>query len=231
MPVSAQKSRIIGSDFSLSAYVRNVSAAWTADMHDVSALTDTAKQFIVGQDTGTLTIGGLYDTAEHAELAAWKSSDAQPISYAPRGFTLGYEVWMSSTLESSLELSSSVSGLNEFSLNGQADGIVDMGVSLHDLAAVTADESGTGVDGTAATTGGGVAHLHVTEFSGFSAADVIIEDSANNTDWATIGTLTTVAATTSQRLVIAGTIRRYTRYSVDVTGTGSITFAVALARR
>jgi hypothetical protein len=36
---------------------------------------------------------------------------------------------------------------------------------------------------------------------------------------------------TAERISIAGTIRQYTRYVVDVTGSGSITMQVGLARR
>ena len=59
----------------------------------------------------------------------------------------------------------------------------------------------------------------------------IVEDSADSSSWATIGTFTTLAATGSERLAIAGTVRRYTRVRWDVTGTGSITAQVSIARR
>ena len=226
------KSRLLVGDFHIAAYTQEASAPWEQDMLDATVLTSGGvKEYVGGQDTSTLNISGLYDTAEHADLASWKSSDAQAVTFGPSGLALGAELWMADALLTSMELGASAAGMATFSLGAQTDGPTDMGVSLHDLTAVTADTSGTGVDGTAATTGGGVAHLHVTAFSGFSGADVIIEDSANNSDWATIGTLTTVAGVTSERLAIAGTIRRYTRYSIDVTGTGSITFAVGLARR
>lgn len=231
MPVSAHKSRLLVGDFHLAAYTRSVSAPWQQDMLDSTVLTDAAPTFVAGQETSTLKVSGLYDLAQHADLAAWKSASAQPVTFAPSGLALGSELWMVNALEGSLESSATVNDLATFSLDAQTDGFTDMGVSLHDLTAVTADESGTSVDGGAATTGGGVAHLHATAFSGFSGAVVIVEDSANNSTWATIGTFTTVAGVTAERIAIAGTIRRYTRYSIDVTGTGSITFAAGIARR
>jgi hypothetical protein len=61
---------------------------------------------------------------------------------------------------------------------------------------------------------------------------VTIEDSADgSTNWTTIGTFATVTGLTSERLVIAGTVRRYLRVVDNVTGTGTNTRSVALARR
>ncbi len=96
---------------------------------------------------------------------------------------------------------------------------------------MSADGNGTTVDDAAATIDGAVAHLHVTAVSASDTILVTIEDSANSSTWATIGTFTLALAATSQRITIAGTIRRYVRCVWDVTGTGiSIPFAVALAR-
>lgn len=227
------KSRLLLGDFNLAAYTREVTAPWSQDMLDTTVLTDGgAKTFIPGQDTSTLTVSGLYDAAEHADLAAAKSATAQPITFGPSGLALGAELWMVNALEMNIEMSAQPSGVSEFSMAAQTDGPSDMGVSLHDLLAVTADESGTAYDGSAASSGGGVAQLHVTAFSGFSGAVVIVEDSANgSTGWATIATFTTVAAATAERVAAAGAVRRYLRYSVDVTGSGSITFQVGFARR
>lgn len=229
--VASKKSRLLVGDFHLAAYATQVGSQWQQAMLDSTVLTDTAKAFTPDQHESTLTVQGLYDTAEHADLAAWKSAAAQPVSFGPSGFALGSELWMVNALLSEFSLGSAIGGMGSFGLTAQTDGLTDFGVSLHDLTAVTADESGTGHDGAAATALGGSVHLHVTAFSGFSGAVVIVEDSANNSDWATIATFTTVAAVTAERQAVAGTIRRYTRYSVDVTGTGSITFQVGLARR
>ena len=60
-----------------------------------------------------------------------------------------------------------------------------------------------------------------------------LEDSANGSDWLAIsgGAFANLAVAGSERLVISGTIRRYTRAVWNVTGTDvSIVFGVALAR-
>lgn len=229
--VSSKKSRLLVGDFNLASYGTQVNAAWSVDVLDWTVFPDTAKVFGLGQDTATMTVAGLYDTAEHADLAALKGVAAGPVTLGLNGFAVGSEVWLVNVLETDLETSADVAGSAMFSFGMQCDGIVDMGVSLADHAAVTADANGTTVDGAAATAGGAVAHLHATAFSGFSGVAAIVEDSANSTDWATIGTFSSLAAAGSERLVIAGTVRRYTRVRWDVTGTGSVTAQVSLARR
>lgn len=231
MAVSSKKSRLLVGDFNLASYATKVDSSWSQAMLDSTVLTDEAKTFVPDQHESTLSVEGYYDVAENTDIAAWKSAAAQPVTLGPSGLARGAELWMVNGLLSEFSLGSAIGNLGSFGLNSQTDGITDFGISLHDLTAVTADESGTSYDGAAATTGGGAAHLHVTAFSGFSGAVVIVEDSANDSTWATIGTFTTVAAVTGERIAIAGTIRRYVRYSVDVTGTGSITFQVGLARR
>lgn len=228
--VSAQKSRVLAGDFSLSAKITKVSMPWSPNMLDTTTLADGAKTFIPGQDTSTWSLEGLYDELDHADGVAWPTT-GNPISYGPQGLALSSEVWLGNALNSSFEETSSVGSTVNFKIDAQTTGITTPGVSLKDLAAVTVDTNGTANDlGSTSTTGGAVAHLHVTAFSGFSGAVVIVEDSANNSVFATIGTFTTVAGATSERIAIAGTVRRYVRTSVDVTGSGTITHAVTFAR-
>ncbi len=237
--ITAQKSRLLLGPFSLSAFLRSIETTSETGMLDSTVLTSPAgaKEFIPGQDTSKLMAAGLLDmdgsaTGLLGQLNTWKSTGDTPLMYGPSGLSLGSETVMLAGNEAQIKLGAKLGEVVSFDLEGQTDGFTDVGVSLHDLSAETADVSGTGVDNTVvSTTNGGVAHLHVTAFSGFSSAVFTIEDSANNSAFSTIGTMTTVAGVTSQRLVIAGTIRRYTRYSVDVTGSGSVTFAIGLARR
>ncbi len=237
--VSSQKSRLLLGDFSLSASAKNVEGGVAVEMHDTSVLTSTAKEFVPGRDEASFSTGGLLDVDATADLqfdqlADWKAAtSAEPVTYGPNGLALGAELFMVGAYEASLKLGAQVSGMATFDLSAQPDGPPDpIGRSLHDLTAETADASGSAYDGGAATANGGVGHLHVTAFSGFSGVDVIVEDSATGSSgWATILTFTTAAGLTSQRSAISGAVRRYLRVSWDVTGSGSITFACGFARR
>lgn len=111
------------------------------------------------------------------------------------------------------------------------NGVCDQGVILHPLAARTTDTNGTTVDQLAGTSAGAVGYVQCTAFSGFSGVLVTIEHSTNGSAWATLLTFTTIAsAPTAERVAVAGTVNRYVRAVIDVTGSGSITVFVGLKR-
>lgn len=234
--IPGYRARVLCGDFSFSAYINDVNQPYTVDMHDTTVMTDgPGRKFIPGKNTSTLALKGFLDPdstadAQYDQINDW--TGAEPVTYGPNGLALGAELWMVNALPNAKTSTAQETSPVGFSLNAQTTGSTDFGRSLHDLAADTVDASGAAYDGGASSAAGGVAHLHVTAFAGLTQAIVIVEDSANGSSgWATIGTFATVSALTFERLEIAGTIRRYTRYSIDVTGTGSISHQVGLARR
>lgn len=229
--VASTKSRLLLGDFHLAAYTTDITLSAVTEMLESTVLTDTAKQFIPGQDTSTLTLSGHHDVDEFSDLASFKSATTTPLTYAPSGLAVGSEVALVNVIDTNFETSAPVAGTVDWSLGAQTTGRTDFGFSLANLAAVTADTNGSSHDGSASSAVGAVAHLHVTAFSGFSGVVVTIQDSADNAAWATIGTFTTVAGVTGERIEIAGTVRRYVRAVFDVTGTGSVTAQVSYARR
>jgi hypothetical protein len=75
----------------------------------------------------------------------------------------------------------------------------------------------------------------VKAYSGFTNAIIKVMDSADNAAFADVtgATFTTVTGVTEQRLegAINAVVRQYVRVTVTTTGSGSISFAVAFARR
>jgi hypothetical protein len=143
-------------------------------------------------------------------------------------------VWLLKANQSQASVMSAVADVVTVAVTIQADGGVDYGVSVEDLTAITTTTSGTARDGGAASTNGGVAHLHATAFSGLTSDVVTIEHSVNgSTLWATLVTFATVSGVTAERVVVApGTaVRQYLRVVDTVTGVGSCTRTVAFARR
>lgn len=235
--------RIICGDFSFSAYITDWSEPFSMTPFDVTVplSPDHAREYIAGPSQSTLSLKGFLDPdgtadGQYDQINTWvEDGTSDPVVYGPSGLALGSVVTMSAGLVTKAQYDGNVTAPIGFELEVQNSGQLDHGVSLHDLTEETADGSGTGYDGGAASSNGGVAQLHVTGFSGLSGADIIIEDSANNSTWATLAgaSFTTVAGITSERLVIpaGSTVRRYVRATIDVTGTGSITYAVGFARR
>jgi hypothetical protein len=103
----------------------------------------------------------------------------------------------------------------DFTTRANAGRISGWGQALAVGASYDDTEELGSLDGGAATTGGFVAVLHIEQSAGAMAAndwEVTIEDSANDTDFATIGTFTLDGTTASaERITATGTVRRYVR--------------------
>lgn len=233
-------SRLLYGPLALTGYARDVQAPWSAVMLEVTTFADKSKVMIPGQDTSTFTCSMLLDpdgsaSGQWTQLAALKGTGAYPFTLALSGLTFGSECWMVNALESSFTPSATAAGTVDLAIGAQTDGSTDMGVVLEDGAtAITADGNGTARDGTAASSNGGVAHIHVTAFSGLTNNIVTIEHSVDgSTSWATLATFSTYTGLTSERVVVAAgtTVRRYLRVVDNVTGTGSTNRVVTFARR
>jgi hypothetical protein len=128
---------------------------------------------------------------------------------------------------------SSTGGAVDLGLDFSVTGTALAGQSITDLAAVTATANSAAVDGGAASSNGGVAHLHVSAVDTPTTLDVDIEHSVDgSTSWAVLGSFTQVTtATATERITVAAgtTVRRYLRAAFVVSGT-SYTCAVAFAR-
>jgi hypothetical protein len=223
-----------------SVFGKSVNAEATVAQLDVSSQEDVAMVYINGQKNGSASIEMMLDTTgtalQFSTLNTWTTTP-QPVTIAFDGATLAAtNVWMLLGNQSSVSYGSTVGDMVAANVDIQTDGPADWGQVIAVEAAVTVDGNGTAVDGGAATTNGGVAHIHSTAFSGLTNNIVTIEGSADGaTGWATIsgGTFATITATGSQRLVIAPgvSVPRYLRVVDNVTGAGSHTRFVSFARR
>lgn len=236
--------RLLYGAYDLSAYLRDISSPQSLDVAEVSVLTLDDKAYITGQGDGNVTAGGYYDGAaaaidaimEAAFTAAKNSGTAVPLTYAPFGHgAVGRRAKLLQALHGSYEISGGIGGAVEVSAEwgpGASGGIYG-GEFLADLAQRSANGNGTGVDNAASSANGGTATLHVTQFAGLTNATIKVQHSSDNATFADLATFTVVSGVTSQfSEVAAGTaVNRYLRALWTVTGVGTITFAVAFARR
>jgi len=241
--ISSNQTRLITGVFPLSAYTTQVDTAAPRATIDRTSLVDDAFVFIHGRKSATLSVNSMVDADTTAggywDVITGLAEDGTefPVSVAPAGFAAGNPVRLASCFEINASPTSQVDGGVDMPLTYSVNGEMQWGQSLVDHAAVTATAAAAAVDGGAATSNGGVAHLHVTAVAGTGGptCDVIIEHSVNgSTSWATLATFAQVTTTTSaQRVVVAaGTaVRRYLRASYTIAGSGpSYTIAVAFAR-
>lgn len=236
--ISSNQTKVIFGTNPLAAILRTVSPSVNIDMLESTTLADTAKTFQPGLEDISLNLDGLFDNTTGAGtaftniIASITGGSTVATSVAPSGFAVTNPVWLMGTKTISYEVSSAVADLVQFSMalgSGSAPGL---GVSLADLAAITATGNGTSVDNGAGTSNGGIANLHITDVTGTSPTLVVlIQHSTNNVSFSTLATFTTATAATSKQITFTGTVNRYVRATYTAGGTTpSFTSQVSLAR-
>lgn len=236
---TAQASRVAVGLLNASGYTRGYEVAAQSATLDATVLSDRQRVFIIGQDESTGSLDMIFDNAgtaglQYAAITAQKATGPYPLTLCPDGFTTGALAVMVSAHLGNFTVSAPVADIVGCSASFQNTGMFDVGLVVEDFTAITADTNGAARDQTAATSNGGVAHLHVTAFSGLTNNAVRIEHSVDGaTGWATLCTFTTYTGLTSERVEVAAgtTVRRYLRVVDDVTGTGTTTRFVSFARR
>lgn len=193
-----------------------------------------AKTFIRGLNSGTVTLGGFYDSAAAAdgELSTNRTSElSQLVTIGPEGLAIGKVVRLLASRETSYVVSSPVTDVVAISVDLTVDGILDRGVSLHDLVAEEATANFASVDNGASTAAGGLGQLHVTGFSGFTNVIVRVQHSVDNVVFTDLITFATVTGAISERVTLAGTINRFLRATLTVIGVGSVIFQISFGRQ
>ena len=232
--VPSYKSRLFVGPLAWSVFTRGKTLSLDTQMLPVTTINDQDDTFIPGPNSGTVSLDMLLDASsaaggQFATLNTWKSTP-QVVTLCFEGADRGNPTWNIYADQSNFTQSSAVADVVTASGSYMTDGNVGYGVVIDPLTAITVDTNGTSVDNGAATSGGGIAHLHVTAFSGLTSDSVIVEHSTDNIAWSTLGTFASVTGTTSERLTVAGTVNRYLRVRDDVTGTGSVTRFVSFSR-
>ncbi len=241
MGFSVGKSAVILSDqFDITAFFNSLNCNHEVGSGETTVFGNNDRNFLATLKGGNLSAEGFGDFSSNAIdqilNAALGVAAGQIITVGFAGLTVGNRVRVCKAKETRYSLSQRVDGVVTTGMDVMADGGLLPGVSLHALAAETASSNSASVDNLVATTGGGVTNLHLTAVTavGGDSLTVTIEDSADNSIWATIATFTVLTtAVTSEQLAIAGTIRRYVRskWVKGGVGTPSYTFAVSLARK
>jgi hypothetical protein len=202
---------------------------------DASNLLSTGEQWHPGQLSGSLGISGHFNAAAgdiEATLDTARTTAAGLlVTIFAETPAIGSWAFFGEGNVSALDYPGAVKDLVKVELTGTPNDGVDVGVTLHVLAAETTDGNSTNVDNTASSAGGAVGTLHVTAFSGFTGVVFKIQHSPDNSAWSDLITFTTVTAATWERKTVTGTVNRHLRGFWDVTGSGSATFAIAGARR
>lgn len=216
----------------VSAYFHAAEFGAEVDAAETTTFGANWKTFIPGLAGSNYDFDGYFDPTWNDVWDNIGDAPGAVLTVGPSGTALGDKVRLIKVLTSAYGETAEIGGVVEFMWGVMADGVVGFGEVIAARAAITGDGNGSSYDHTAQTTTGGIAHLHVFSVSASDSIDVTIEDSSTGSSgWATIGTFATKSAAGAERIVIAGTIKRYVRAVYDVTGSDvSIECAVALAR-
>lgn len=238
---NAQQSRASIGLLNASGYTRNFTSTWTSEALDVTTIADTAKVFIVGQNSADVSFDMVLDTVGTANLQfdvlkTWKSLAATPLDVAPEGYATGNPVFMYNAIQTQVATQAQVGSTVDASVTAIGDGFIDAGVSVEDYTLISGTGNGAARDSGIAggTANGGVAHLHVSQYASITSDTITIEHSVDgSTAWATLVSFAVVTALTSERVVVAPgtTVRKFLRVVDTFSGAGSITRQVSFARR
>lgn len=232
-------------EFEVSGNISGVNAQHQRAYSDVTVVTTTGgMNFVPGLTAGAMSLRGPQDSSSNltAKINAAIGVDNNfLITVLPDGTAVGKPALICLGDPTEYTSDANVSDALGYVVTAAADSSVDMGYVLVPPTPITVDGNGTSVDrGTslspgpvANTSGGAVASLHVSAYTGLTSAALKIQHSTDNSSWADLASFTSVTAVGWQRLTVAnGTqINRYIRAATDVTGTGSITYLMAFAPR
>ncbi len=235
--VHGRNTKILINDVDLSSNFSNLDLSREVDTPETTAYGDIDRTFVTGLIGGSLSIGGMWDGAtdrvDEEVSTVFGNSTNRIFTGSTDTLTIGQPTYMASAIYTSYSISSPVDGVVGVTVDVNASNGIDRAVSLHNLSAETTTGNGTSVNNLASSAFGGRGHLHVTAAAGSTPTlDVLIEDSANDTTFATFITFAQATARTSERVTATGTVDQYTRISWTISGgSPSFTFHVSFARR
>lgn len=229
--VHGSKADFYGNGYTLSPFLNSAGFSGSRDTAETTTFKKTSKTYIPGLKDNTMNAEGVYEGAVDQVddiMFAALGLGTVIVTYAPQGNEVfGNPVYSMDSIESTYEVTSDVGDVCQVTaeFNGGDLGVFDRGRVLHPMAAEAAPGNGANLDNTIVSTANGAAlTVHATASTTLVA---FLQDSADGVTFADLsGSLAFGASRGSQRLVIAGTIRRYLR--VRWTGTG--TFFAAASR-
>ena len=231
--------RILGGANHMTVDAKSAGPAIGQDMHDVTTLLYTSKQFQPGLPNDELAISLLLNPDQtagtvYADVKSWiQSAAGAPFTVGLNGFAAAAPAWLGTQVMSKRQLKTAQGQIATLDLVFASKGLALFGACLTPLQTITTTTTGATVDNGAATTGGAIATVHLPTITGAPTVTCKVQDSADGSSWADVTGLgfTGVSARGAQYLSITGTVRRYRRAVCTVTGgsSPSVQCLVALA--
>lgn len=242
-----KNTRVYIGRYSISDRFREASTTASIETGDTTAYGDDTKEFILGHEEGSLSLGGLFDGTDDSidDVAKAMTTRTTPmpvvICFAPSSTDaqLGDIVDVAGAIETNYTRSSPVADVASVSIDAQASGGVHTGNALTDWytttsAAGTTEHTSVDLTAVASANTGYVATLHVMANTATDTTTVKVQHSANNTTWADLATFAVVGSSTTAEEFInnnSAVVNRYVRAHLVRVGTGDTSTFVAFARK
>ena len=239
-------------EFVMTPYFNSADVTLTNETAEVTSFGDSSKAYILGLADGTLSMSGLWtadtDGSDEELQAILGSASAANITIAEAGGTIGNRATIARCDEVNYAISNPVADVSTITADFQGTsnsgtlGTMPYGITggfqLTTGSSIDYNALGalTGVDGTASSTAGGAALLHVPTNSVGGGVTTIKVQHDSASDFASAADLISFTAVgaatkTSEMVVCSGTVNRYVRATASTAGSsGSITFMVSFAR-
>lgn len=228
---------VLVNEFDFSEFFNEATASLSVETAETTTFGNSAKTYVVGLKDATASLSGLFEgsaTGTDAEFSAAIGTNNTLVTIGVEDAIGARRAMVMKAINTTYEISSPVADVVSMSAELQAEeDAIDYGIFLVDLAAITATTNGASRDNGASSANGLVAMLHVTANAHNNNATFKVQHSADNSTWADLITFTTVATTvkTAERSETTGTVNRYLRAQATLSGSGSITYTIAAARR
>jgi hypothetical protein len=224
--------------YNLAVAFQSFNPTATLAEHDATALADTARSYEPGFQDASISGAGVweYDSTNLDKIhnilsAAILAQTSLVVTWSLETLAVGAVAMLINGAQSKYEINSPLDALITVVSDIKSTNGLNFGKWLFNAAVASTTTNGTSIDNAAASTNGGLFHVHVQDGTA-TDCDVKVQHSTDNSVWVDLASCNNFAATgASSATVAAGTtVNRYIRASVTTSG-GSSTVQAAFARR
>ncbi len=229
--VAGKGSAVVVAEFDLSSDFTGYNFGKSRQLPDVTTMGLDDKVFLAGVGEGSISVQGVWNAATDQSDEELNNLDGTEtvITASPQGFaTIGDRAHMVNGFIENYQPRATQNDAVRFSAGIKSSAGAYTGQILHpDIQRSTPADFGS-IDGTAQSTFGATAFLHVTEFNGTDAT-VTIEDAVTEPTYGSLVAFTQATGLTSEKVTVAGNVERFTRIALTGTFT-TVTFVVSFVR-
>ncbi len=228
----SKNARVYMRGYDLTRYLNSIDSPATVDTAEVTTFSTEAapyKNYVAGNADATLSAEGFFDGSSNAvdEVLSEALGDTGGLwTWYPGNDTLGRVGYGFSALSNAYNVRGTIDDACRITAGAQSKTARERLVSLHALQERTSSGEGTAIDQEAATTGGAVGYLQVTEVS--SGLSAYVQHSTSGSTWDDLITFTATTERTSERITATGDVKQYVRAAWETTGA---TFHIGFGRK